>query len=68
MAPNSIAHVIDSKPVYSQGEPFILITDLGGGLYAATKAGAMLPAPLYVIYAGEERRKAPRGPDEVRKT
>lgn len=52
---NVIAHIIESKTaaeVWSHGEKFTLISDLGGGLFAATKTGAILPATLFVIYAG----------------
>lgn len=57
---STIVHMIDAKPVYFEGEQFHLLIELGRGLFIATKANAMLPALLYTVYAGPERRKQER--------
>jgi hypothetical protein len=61
----SIAHIIDTKRAVSvDGVSYILLHDLGDGLFIASKLGTMLPSPLFVLYAGTERRKQPREPVE----
>lgn len=57
---NTLVHMIEAKAVYFEGERFHLLIDLGKGLFIATKANASLPALLYTIYAGPERRKGER--------